>query len=291
MALETTPPTTDVCSVADLARCHAGPSSVPSNGATFPKESAVKGTSELVALEHENFVACYRALAEAAPAGSVREEGGAFAFVTGLPLPMFNGCIVTNTDRAPGLREALSWLAEQRLPFSLWMPGMATADVDALAAEHGLTREPQPLPGMVLHPVPPSPALPRGLVIVPVVAGRDSDFARVVLGLGLGEEAAGQLTSPSFVARDDVDLFVGYLEGAPVGTSIAISSAGAGGVVNVLTLEEARGRGVGTALTWAAVQAGVARGHDTVVLQATPMGLPVYRGMGFETVVEYAEYA
>ena len=33
------------------------------------------------------------------------------------------------------------------------------------------------------------------------------------------------------------------------------------------------------------------RGHDTIVLQATPMGLPVYRSMGFETVVEYAEYA
>ena len=54
---------------------------------------------------------------------------------------------------------------------------------------------------------------------------------------------------------------------------------------------EARGRGVGTALTWAAVQAGVVRGHDIAVLQATPMGLPVYRAMGFETVVEYAEYA
>lgn len=251
----------------------------------------MKDTRELVTLERENFVACYRALAEAAPAGSVREEGGTFAFVTGLPLPMFNGCIVTDPDRAPGLGEAVSWIEDHQVPFSLWTPSIAAADVDALAAEHGLTREPQPLPGMVLHPVPPSPSAPRGLMIEPVIGARGSDFARVVVGLGLGEETAGQLTSPSFVARDDVDLFVGYLDGAPVSTSVAISSAGAGGVVNVLTLEEARGRGVGTAMTWAAVQAGVARGHDTVVLQATPMGLPVYRAMGFETVVEYAEYA
>lgn len=38
--------------------------------------------TELIALEHDNFVACYRALAQAAPAGSVRDEDGAFAFVT-----------------------------------------------------------------------------------------------------------------------------------------------------------------------------------------------------------------
>lgn len=247
--------------------------------------------SELVALERENFMACYRALAEAAPGGSVRDEVGVFAFATGLSMPMFNGCIITDPDHTSGLGEALTWVAEHDLPYTLWVPGIVPDEVDALAAEHGLAREPQPLPGMVLNPVPASPALPPGLVIEPAGTGRESDFARVVVGLGLGEETAAQLTSPSFVARADVDLFVGYLDGAPVGTSVAVSSAGAGGVVNVLTLEEARGRGVGTAMTWAAAQASVTRGHKTVVLQATPMGLPVYRSMGFETVVEYAEFA
>ncbi len=251
----------------------------------------MRTTEELVALERENFVACYRALAEAASGGAARAQDDAFAFVTGLPLPMFNGCIVTGADRGPGVDAAVAWLAEHDLPFTLWFPGGADPDIDALTAGYGLEREPQPLPGMVLHPVPAIPALPSGLTIEPVGAGREPDFARVVVGLGLGQETAALLTSASFAGHGDVDLFVGYLEGSPVGTSVAISSAGAGGVVNVLTLEEARGRGVGTALTWAAVQAGVARGHDTVVLQATPMGFPVYRAMGFETVVEYAEYA
>lgn len=246
---------------------------------------------ELVALERENFVACYRALAEAAPKGSVRDDIGSFAFVTGLSLPMFNGCILTDPSRASGLEATLSWLAEHDLPYTLWVPGVVPAEVDALAAKHGLVLEPQPLPGMVLQPVAGVPALPSGLVVEPVDTERRDDFARVVVGLGLGEETAAQLTSASFLARPDVDLFVGYLNGAPVGTSVAVSSNGAGGIVNVLTLEEARGRGVGTALTWAAVQAGVARGHDTVVLQATPMGLPIYTSMGFEVVVEYAKYA
>lgn len=251
----------------------------------------MRDDAELVVRERESFVACYRALAEAAPGGWVRDDVGTFAFVTGLALPMFNGCIVTDPNRTSGVGAALMWLAEHDLPFTLWVPGVVPPEVGVLAAEHGLVREPQPFPGMVLKPVPASPPLPHGLVIAPGATGRESDFARVVVGLGLGDEAAALLTAPSFAARADVDLFVGYLDGAPVGTSVAISSDHAAGVVNVLTLQEARGRGVGTALTWAAVQAGVARGHDTVVLQATPMGLPVYRSMGFETVVEYAEYA
>lgn len=246
---------------------------------------------DLVVLERQSFVACYRALAEAAPGGSIRDESGTFTFVTGLSLPMFNGCIVTDPSRTSGLRAALTWLAGHHLPYTLWVPGAVPSEVAALAAENGLARETQLLPGMVLTPDTAGPALPPGLVIKAVGADRTTDFARVVVALGLGEPTAGLVTSPSFLDRPDVDAFVGYLDGAPVGTSIAINSAGAGGIVNVLTVEEARGRGVGTAMTWAAAQAGVAHGHATVVLQSSPMGLPVYKSMGFKTVVEYTEYA
>ncbi|MGA8846918.1 MAG: GNAT family N-acetyltransferase [Nocardioides sp.] len=250
----------------------------------------MRDTSELVSLERECFVACYRALAEASPQGAVLDGPGTFAFVTKMPLPMFNGCVVTEPERAPGLDEALTWLVGSEVPFTLWVPAPVPAEIEAVAAQHGLTPEPDPLPGMVLSPVPSSPALPRGLVIERVDSSRTHDFARVVVSLGLGEESAERLTSPSFVDRADLDLFIGYLDGVPVSTSVAVSSAGAGAIVNVLTLEEARGQGIGTALTWAAARAGVARGHDTLALQASPMGLPVYLAMGFETVVEYVEY-
>lgn len=250
----------------------------------------VRDTTEFAGLERESFVACYRALAESARDGATLEEAGIFAFVTRLPLPMFNGCIVTDPDRASGLGAALSWLARHDAPYTLWVPAPVSAEVDSLAGAHGLAREPQPLPGMVLSPIPPSPALPPGLVVAPVDSNRKHLFSRVVIALGLGDKTAAQLTGPSFVGRADVDLFVGYLDGSPVATSVAVSSARVGGVVNVLTQEEARGRGVGTALTWSAVQAGAARGHDTVALQATPLGLPVYRAMGFRTVTEYVEY-
>ena len=42
--------------------------------------------------------------------------------------------------------------------------------------------------------------------------------------------------------------------------------------------------------TWAAVAAGQAWGCDTIVLQASEMGFPIYAAMGFRTVVEYTVF-
>ena len=47
------------------------------------------------------------------------------------------------------------------------------------------------------------------------------------------------------------------------------------------------GRGLGRALTAAAVDAGFDLGADIASLQASPMGEPIYRAMGFETIYEY----
>ncbi len=55
-------------------------------------------------------------------------------------------------------------------------------------------------------------------------------------------------------------------------------------------IPSARRHGVGSALTWAAVDAGRAWGCDTIVLQASEMGFPIYAAMGFRTVVEYTVF-
>ncbi len=57
---------------------------------------------------------------------------------------------------------------------------------------------------------------------------------------------------------------------------------------NVATIEAARGRGYGTAMTWAAI-ADAAPGVEIAVLQASALGRPVYERMGFRMVVEYDE--
>ena len=56
------------------------------------------------------------------------------------------------------------------------------------------------------------------------------------------------------------------------------------------TLEARRGRGLGEAITWEAVKAGIAAGCELASLQASALGRPVYERMGFETPLHYVHF-
>jgi len=81
-------------------------------------------------------------------------------------------------------------------------------------------------------------------------------------------------------------LIVGHVDGVAVATSLAFVGAGAVGIYGVGTIPERRGRGYGGALTVAGVEWGRSRGASLAVLEATGLGLPVYRRLGFATVFE-----
>jgi hypothetical protein len=172
----------------------------------------------------------------------------------------------------------------------VWIAEKLVADLDEVAAAYGLQPDASLCPGMVLVRPPEAPKPSSGVSVVAIAdAGRD-EFLGVLAEGGLPPEFGQQLISPSFAADPDVQLFVGRLDGRPVGTSIAIRSREASGVYNVGTLSNARQRGVGRALTWAAAEAGRAWGRDTIVLQSSPMGLSMYSDMGFRTVAPYVMF-
>ena len=250
----------------------------------------MKTQSELVRAADENFVASFRKLAEHVPRGETRETEAIFSFVTGLPLSFFNGCIVTQHASPSELGAALAWAAEREVPFRAWVAERLVSDLREVPMAHGLELDSWLFPGMVLHPLPDVPTQPSRVTVVPILAASLDEFLGVLEDGGLSPALARRLISPSLAADPDVQLFVGRLDGTPVGTSIAIRSRDASGVYNVGTIPSARRRGVGAALTWAAVEAGRALGHDTVVLQSSSMGLPLYSGLGFRTVAPYVVF-
>ena len=242
--------------------------------------------AELVAAAHENYVGSFRKAVEHTR-GEIREFGGVFAFTTRLPISLFNGCVVHQRAAASDLEEALRWVRGQGFPYRAWIDEMLPPGLAAVAAAAGLQRDEAPYPGMVMHPIP-EPPLPAPDLTVVAVAERDRDeHVQVRIGSGWPRDVAERLLSSSFTADPDVRLFTVGLEGRPAGASLAIRTAG---VYAVGTLEAARRRGVGTAATWAAVAAGRAWGCQTVVLQASEMGRPIYEAMGFRTVVRYTTF-
>ena len=76
--------------------------------------------------------------------------------------------------------------------------------------------------------------------------------------------------------------YLALLDGRPVGTSQLFTSGGVAGVYNVSSIPEARGQGVGSAITLAPLIEARKRGYHVGVLQASSMGYNVYRKLGFD---------
>jgi GNAT superfamily N-acetyltransferase len=77
--------------------------------------------------------------------------------------------------------------------------------------------------------------------------------------------------------------YLGFDDGMLVTTSMSFLSDEMVSVFFVVTLPEYRRKGYGTELTLAVLQDGVRMGYQTSVLQATSMGEPVYRRIGFKS--------
>jgi GNAT superfamily N-acetyltransferase len=249
----------------------------------------VDANQRLIEAADKNFIGSYRKLVEHSPGGETREFRGVFAFVTGLPIGMFNGCIVAIPAALEDVTAALDWLAEREVPYRLWIHEELTDGLAQTVRERGMEQHPWLVPQMVLEQPPELPASAPGVTVRSVSDGRSlAEYRQVSVEDGTSEHVARRLFSDAFAADPDVELLLASLDGRAVGTSLAIRTDDVAGVYAVGTLADARRRGVGTAATWAAVAAGRAWGCDEVVLQASEMGFPMYRAMGFRTVVRYA---
>jgi len=78
--------------------------------------------------------------------------------------------------------------------------------------------------------------------------------------------------------------WVGYVDGQPVSCSAAFVDAEVVGVFMVATLAEARGKGYGSAITWAATSADP---ELPALLHSSDAGRPVYERLGYRIVTRF----
>ena len=151
------------------------------------------------------------------------------------------------------------------------------------------------IPGMVRGVSTEVPPLPTGLRIERVTdqLRLDSYSLTTAANFGAPDPRTSIGMFPASLIDDPrVAMLNGYLNDLPepVATAVSVMTDGVAGVYSITAHPDVRRRGIGAAMTWAAMQAGSLRGADLVALQATVMGRPVYAGMGFRAVREYRRF-
>jgi GNAT superfamily N-acetyltransferase len=123
------------------------------------------------------------------------------------------------------------------------------------------------------------PPVPDGLEIRQVTTQADLDeFLTTLVEAYPMPGGEGSPVGAAALAGGDISLFVGALQGRAVATSGAFVGHGINDVEWIATRPEARGRGIGAALTWAAT---TVLPDAPAMLIASDDGQPVYERLGY----------
>ena len=93
------------------------------------------------------------------------------------------------------------------------------------------------------------------------------------------------------LAQSAFSLLVAVDGGTSVATGLSFDRGGDCGIYNVTTVERARRRGIGAALTAELLRAAWRRGCETATLQSTPIAEGVYSSIGFRDLGRIIEYS
>ena len=217
--------------------------------------------------------------------GRILEEGGVL-LVSG-PSPYLRVAIRADpsVDAAALVARAGAFFEAEPTGFLVLVRRPDDEDIERAALAGGFTAGWTERP-MVLTGPPPLGSVPDE-VEVHVVADRAAvdDYGRVV---ALANDDPGERERAPLLFHDETILaphiaaFVAYLEDEPVACAMTLVSHRVAGVFYVATVEHARRRGLGDALTRIAARAGFELGAKAAWLGASEMGAGLYRRIGFE---------
>ena len=169
----------------------------------------------------------------------------------------------------------------------LWLTGAPDEppDLPQRLAAQGIQPQ-EVVPGMAadLSLLPQTEPLPAGLTIEPVRDAPTHAALAAIQVQTLGEAFGARAALKRAFGLDpdaSVQHYLGRLAGRPVAAATAVYSGGVVSLWGIGTLPEARGGGIGRALTLHACLEASRRGYRVATLHATPSGEPVYRRLGF----------
>ncbi|TCC60406.1 GNAT family N-acetyltransferase [Kribbella pittospori] len=219
----------------------------------------------------------------AAGGGVQRDDAAARWTIGGSPIDYHNAVVGATGKQV--IAESLAELRNHGVPGTWHVgPSMQSGDLAERLAAGGFAFGGSE-PGMAVRlDELRTPADVPGLEITRVRDDEELATWEATLGRGFGEGVKEARWVAEVYRKlgygDPWRHYLGRLDGEPVATTTIFLGAGVAGVYFVMTVPEARRRGIGAAITYAALReaAGVA---EYGVLGSSPAGRSVYAGLGF----------
>jgi ribosomal protein S18 acetylase RimI-like enzyme len=234
------------------------------------------------------------------PSGEVNDSSDLLCFVSGVDSPLHNGVFrarlqVEEVERA--IAKTIKSFAAKGAPFFWWTsPSTQPADLGKYLEAQGLTYLGE-FPGMAIDlsnlssqssskdleiiRVEDKTALKSWLRIAAIGFDIPLELVDEILAL---EESLGIQSDRRYTR------YLALWQQTPVAISELYLDAGVAGIYFVATLPEARGKGIGTEVTLAALEDAQKLGYRVGILQASAMGKNVYRRIGFQECCQLEIY-
>lgn len=249
---------------------------------------------------HLNLVESSRRLFELDPGAEIEaDERLLFGAGRSTHPVISNAAFRIDDELDPGelIERAQAFFAPRGRGFAVWTRAETEQDRDLIeTAERAGLKNIYAMPEMIRegrsHDEAPVPA---GVELRRVESPDDaSRYWRVAVSsyadIGFPPEIFAFYENNEYLWEDGAAAFLASIDGRPAGISMTIVSHGVAGIYWVGCTAEARGLGLGRAMTAAALNAGLEMGAESASLQASPMGESLYGKMGFETVFDYRLY-
>jgi len=223
----------------------------------------------------------------------IYEETDFFSrYSTGIPFFLLNAVWNSHVPSevvVKKIKENITFFEKRQVPF-LWVigPSSSPKNMGELLIKNGLTVNKQP--GMA-HNLKTLGAEREILNKVEIIKVENAETFKIWNDVVLtGFEMPKELLSDffkafSFMLLNDTpsaSAFLAYYNGNPVASSLVCYEEGVAGIYNVTTLEEARGKGIGTAITLAPLNEAKKLGYEIAILHSSEMALNMYKQMGFK---------
>lgn len=235
-------------------------------------------------------VNCFRSFA-GFPNAQLIDDGAVFGVMSHVPITFFSGIAATRFDGDVETQVArtIEQFRAARCAFRWWLtPSTRPQGLASMLAAQGM-RHAYDAPGMIadLTMVPLDVPLPEGVTIRRARNVDEltpwTDVFMPVFSRPRMEREIWRDAYERFGFEEDAPWthFVAFLGDEPVATTTLLVDGAVAGVYHVATLPSARGRGIGAAVTRAAMRFARERGATRAALQSSESGFRVYQALGF----------